>query len=79
MFIGATSKLTQTYLPQDKSRAQAFNEFAVFGSVTITALLAGNLEVTLGWQTLNLAVLPFVCMVPLVYMLFTRTSKKAAV
>ncbi|WP_394209322.1 MFS transporter [Enterovibrio calviensis] len=79
MFIGATSKLTQTYLPQDKSRAQAFNEFAVFGSVTITALLAGNLEVTLGWQTLNLAMLPFVCIVPLVYLLFTRTPKKAAV
>ncbi|WP_028021479.1 MFS transporter [Enterovibrio calviensis] len=76
MFIGATSKLTQTYLPQDKSRAQAINEFAVFGSVTITALLAGNLEVTLGWQSLNLAVLPFVCAVPLIYMLFTRSPTK---
>ncbi|EOD79882.1 putative membrane protein [Grimontia indica] len=76
MFIGATSQLTQTYLPQDKPRAQAINEFAVFGSVTLTALMAGNLEVNLGWQTLNLVMLPFVCAVPLIYLLFTRTPKK---
>ncbi|MBV7298105.1 MFS transporter [Enterovibrio paralichthyis] len=74
MFIGATSQLTQTYLPQDKPRAQAINEFAVFGSVTLTALLAGNLEVTLGWQTLNLVVLPFVCVVPLLYLMLTRAK-----
>ncbi|WP_325895317.1 MFS transporter [Grimontia sp. NTOU-MAR1] len=79
MFIGATSQLTQTYLPQDKPRAQAINEFAVFGSVTLTALMAGNLEVTLGWQTLNLVMLPFVCAVPLIYLLFTRTPKKVEV
>ncbi|USH04692.1 MFS transporter [Grimontia kaedaensis] len=76
MFIGATSQLTQTYLPQDKPRAQAINEFAVFGSVTLTALMAGNLEVNLGWQTLNLVMLPFVCAVPLIYLLFTRKPKK---
>lgn len=79
MFIGATSQLTQTYLPQDKPRAQAINEFAVFGSVTLTALMAGNLEVTLGWQTLNLVMLPFVCAVPLIYLLFTRTPKKVEI
>ncbi|MDF2184600.1 MFS transporter [Grimontia hollisae] len=76
MFIGATSQLTQTYLPQDKARAQAMNEFAVFGSVTVTALAAGFLEASLGWQTLNLIVLPFVCAVPLIYLLVTRTPKK---
>ncbi|NGN98897.1 MFS transporter [Grimontia sp. S25] len=79
MFIGATSQLTQTYLPQDKPRAQAINEFAVFGSVTLTALMAGNLEVNLGWQTLNLVMLPFVCAVPLIYLLFTRTPKKVEI
>lgn len=76
MFIGATSQLTQTYLPQDKPKAQAMNEFAVFGSVTMTALLAGNLEVNLGWQTLNLVTLPVVCIVPVLYLFVTRARTK---
>ncbi|MDD1781016.1 MFS transporter [Enterovibrio sp. ZSDZ35] len=77
MFIGATSELTKTYLPQDKPKAQAINEFSVFGCVTITALMAGYLEVSLGWQTLNLVMLPFVCLVPVIMFLFSRTPKKA--
>ncbi|MGF1707099.1 MFS transporter [Enterovibrio baiacu] len=79
MFIGATSQLTQTYLPQDKPRAQAMNEFAVFGCVTLTALLAGNLEASMGWQSLNLLLLPFVCIVPVVYLFFTRNPQELKV
>ncbi len=33
-----------------KAKAQAFNEFVVFGCVTVTALLSGWLESTVGWQ-----------------------------
>ncbi|MCS0270145.1 MFS transporter, partial [Vibrio alginolyticus] len=53
---------------------QAFNEFFVFSCVTITALLSGWLESTVGWQNLNLYVLPFVLHV--IAMFALKTNKK---
>ncbi|PMK04945.1 MFS transporter [Vibrio sp. 10N.261.55.A7] len=63
MFIAATGLFSHSYEPQNKAKAQAFNEFVVFGCVTITAMLSGWLESTVGWQSLNIYVLPFVIMV----------------
>ncbi|MGY3689196.1 MFS transporter [Vibrio coralliilyticus] len=60
MFIAATGLFSQSYAAQNKSKAQAFNEFCVFSCVTITALLSGWLEATVGWENLNIYVLPFV-------------------
>ncbi|MDE3273262.1 MFS transporter [Pseudoalteromonas sp. G4] len=58
MFISATQMVSQTYLPHERAKAQATNEFLVFSMVTLSALSAGWLEATVGWQTLNLATLP---------------------
>ncbi|WP_070966783.1 MFS transporter [Vibrio sonorensis] len=60
MFISATSLFSQTYLTKNRAKAQACNEFIVFSSVALTAMLSGWLEATIGWQALNLYVLPFV-------------------
>ncbi|NOH51470.1 MFS transporter [Vibrio coralliilyticus] len=60
MFIAATGLFSQSYAARNKSKAQAFNEFFVFSCVTITALLSGWLEATVGWENLNIYVLPFV-------------------
>ncbi|USD34253.1 MULTISPECIES: MFS transporter [Vibrio] len=60
MFIAATSLFSQSYETHNKSKAQAFNEFFVFSCVTMTALLSGWLEATVGWESLNIYVLPFV-------------------
>lgn len=60
MFIAATGLFSQSYAAHNKSKAQAFNEFFVFSCVTITALLSGWLEATVGWENLNIYVLPFV-------------------
>lgn len=74
MFIAATGLFSQSYQPQNKAKAQAFNEFVVFGCVTVTALLSGWLESTVGWQNLNVYVLPFVLAVIL---LFAFSARKA--
>jgi len=63
MFIAATGLFSQSYTPQNKSKAQAFNEFFVFSCVTITALLSGWLESTVGWEMMNIYVLPVVLVV----------------
>lgn len=74
MFIAATGLFSQSYEAKNRSKAQAFNEFFVFSCVTITALLSGWLESTVGWQNLNLYVLPFVLLV--IAMFALKTNKK---
>ncbi|WP_333917884.1 MFS transporter [Vibrio crassostreae] len=74
MFIAATGLFSQSYQPQNKAKAQAFNEFVVFGCVTVTALLSGWLESTAGWQNLNIYVLPFVLAVILLFAFSARKS-----
>lgn len=58
MFITATRLVSETYLPAEKGKTQATNEFLVFGMVTLSALASGWLEAIMGWQRLNLVVLP---------------------
>ncbi len=75
MFIAATGLFSQSYQAKNKSKAQALNEFVVFSCVSITALLSGWLESTVGWKMLNIYVLPFVL---LVIMVFAFSVKKAS-
>jgi len=58
LFVSGTALLTTTYRPAERFRAQAVNEFAVFGTQAAASLLAGPAIYLLGWQTLNLAALP---------------------
>ncbi|WP_081960663.1 MFS transporter [Nitrincola sp. A-D6] len=57
-FIGATSLLTHTYRPAEKAKVQGINDFLVFGSAAIGSLLAGYWQSLLGWEILNLLMLP---------------------
>ncbi|WP_136809608.1 hypothetical protein [Desulfosediminicola flagellatus] len=41
-----------------RGKTQATNEFMIFSMVTLSALASGWLESSLGWQRLNLVVLP---------------------
>lgn len=59
MFITATRLVSETYSPAEKGKAQASNEFLIFSLVTVSALASGWLESSLGWQRLNVVVVPF--------------------
>ena len=63
LFVGATTLLTETYLPDEKAKAQALNDFIVFGTVTVTSFSSGAVQHVLGWQTINMAVIPFLVLV----------------
>ncbi|MFC6668925.1 MFS transporter [Marinobacterium aestuariivivens] len=60
MFISATTHLTRAYRPGEKARTQAANEFLVFSSVSLSALLAGWLESSVGWLWMNWLMFPVV-------------------
>jgi MFS family permease len=65
LFVGATTLLTETYSSSEKAKAQALNDFIVFGTVTITSFSSGAIQHALGWQTINVAVIPFLIIVGL--------------
>ncbi|EEX93972.1 hypothetical protein VIOR3934_13832 [Vibrio orientalis CIP 102891 = ATCC 33934] len=77
MFIAATGLFSQSYSPRNKSKAQAFNEFFVFSCVTVTALLSGWLESTVGWEMMNIYVLPFVLVVLALFGVNTFRSRQS--
>ncbi len=58
MFVGATTLLSTAYRPEERMRAQAANDFIVFGTTACTAFLSGVVHAKTGWAGLNLSLLP---------------------
>lgn len=59
LYVGGTTLLTTTYTPSERGRAQAANDLSVFIVGLLSSLSAGALLQVLGWQALNLALLPW--------------------
>ncbi|MFN3351286.1 MFS transporter [Pseudorhodoplanes sp.] len=59
-FIGATTLVTETHRPQERTRVQSFNDFLVFGSMAIGSFGSGKLLAVYGWATVNEVVFPVV-------------------
>lgn len=57
-FIGATTIVTQCHRPEERYRVQSFNDFLIFGSMTISSFASGALLAQLGWTFVNVVVLP---------------------
>jgi len=58
LFIGGTTLLVRNYQPAERYKAQAFNDFSVFGASAFASLLAGTLMFQLGWQVVLVSALP---------------------
>ncbi len=54
MFVGATTLLATSDAPEERVKAQAANDFIVFGTTACIAFLSGFVHAGLGWQALNL-------------------------
>jgi MFS family permease len=62
MYIGGTTLLTSTYTPVEKGSAQAINDMLIFAVGLVCSFGAGGLLHALGWQTLNLVLLPWLAL-----------------
>ena len=60
LFIGATTLVTTCYRPSERGKAQALNDFLVFGTTATASFLAGLLQDRLGWFPLNRASIPLI-------------------
>lgn len=86
LYVGGTTLLTYTYSLAERYRAQAVNEFLVFGMSATASLLAGTVMFYFGWTTLMLVPIPILIaiVVALVWvrgdpLLRGRTTKEAQV
>jgi len=72
-YVGATVLLTQSYRPSERFKAQATNEFTIFGIQALASLSAGTVIFSAGWVALNLISLPFLILM-LGALLFLRSG-----
>jgi len=79
MYIGGTTLLTDTYNAAEKGRAQAINDMTIFDVGLTCSFSAGGLLQALGWQTMNLALIPWLALAALSLLwLGMRQRSKAA-
>jgi MFS family permease len=58
LYVGSTTLVTRTYSLAERFKAQAVNEFSVFGVTAVASLLAGAAMYFLGWTYVVLMPLP---------------------
>jgi len=58
MFTGGTTLLATAHDALERVRAQAANDFIVFGTVAVTSFSSGALHAASGWTAINLTVVP---------------------
>ena len=78
LYIGGTTLLVGTYRSSERFRAQAVNEFSVFGMSAVASLMAGTIIVAFGWTAVLLSALP-VIIVMLLALFWARGTPATAV
>ena len=63
LYVGGTTMLTMTYSVSERFKAQAVNEFSVFGTAAATSLMAGTVIHLYGWTPLILLPLPVLLLI----------------
>jgi MFS family permease len=63
LFVGGTVLLPQSYTPAERFKAQATNDFIIFGVQALASLSAGIVVFSSGWIYLNLISIPFLLLV----------------
>ena len=59
LYIGGTNLLTRTYSTAEKAKAQAANDLTIFVVGLLASLSAGALHTAIGWQMMNIWLLPW--------------------
>jgi len=75
LYVGGTTMLTLTYSMNERFKAQAVNEFTVFGISATASLLAGTVIHLYGWFTLVVLPLPLLALM-LVSLFFVRRDPR---
>jgi MFS family permease len=63
LFIGGTTLITETYLPEERAKAQGANDLAMFVIMASSSFASGLVLEASGWSTLNYLAIPFIAAV----------------
>jgi MFS family permease len=77
LFVSGTTLLTCSYRPEERFRAQGFNDFLTFGCQATVSLLAGVAVAAVGWRSLNLIALPLLAVMLLLIVSQWRPLRSA--
>jgi len=76
LFVSGTSLLVTTYKPEEKFKAQGFNDLVVFSATAVSSLSAGILISLTSWKTVNLLCIPFLVLIILAIIRADTLTKK---
>ena len=57
-FVGASAMVLDCYRPEERTRVQSMNDFAVFGSMVVGSFVSGGLLNSYGWEMVCMVSLP---------------------
>ena len=57
-FVGASTMVLDCYQPEERTRVQSMNDFAVFGSMVVGSFVSGGLLNSYGWEIVCLVSFP---------------------
>lgn len=75
-FVGATALLSTSHSAAERARVQGFNDFAVFGMVSLASASSGIMMHYSGWNGVNMLMVPFLTLAgaALIWLALTRRS-----
>ena len=62
MFVGGSTLVTRTYAPDERTKAQAANDFLIWATVAVTSLSSGQLLHRHGWRSILVTAGPLLAM-----------------
>jgi predicted MFS family arabinose efflux permease len=76
-FVSATAMLAEGHTEAERSKVQGFNDFLVFGLVAVASFSSGALMDRLGWEAVNLAMVPFLVLAGMALIVLAFNQRQA--
>lgn len=77
-FIGATAMLAGAHTEEERAKVQGLNDFLVFGLVAVASFSSGALMDQMGWEAVNLAMVPFLALAGMALIVLAFNQRRAA-
>ena len=76
LFVGGTVLLTRSYFPAERFKAQAANDFTIFGTQALASILSASVLFLSGWDVLLLVTLPVLAGLAVMVALGRKTASR---
>ena len=80
MYVGGSALLIECYVPSERAKTQAANDFMIFVTMAISSMSSGLLLNRSGWQAVNYGSIPFLLLAgaATLWLMWQRRARPAA-